>query len=564
MTAVSANAGTLSLSVSDITANDALVTVVPDGVDNYFFTFQEKEIYDANGGDEGAIAARIKIWENYGVMYDCPWTDFIATKQGEKTYRADDFITLEAGVAYVAYAFGIEKDGTITSPVASISFTPMAVQQVDMTFTMEVTSVVTDSEGTCTVTAFVTPSADAPYAVLCQNANIVNFYDFNDPESVKQYMTNQFNPYVKDTYTGAKELTFTRMPYNSDLYLVAAGFNGAPTTDPTLLPFKSLPVTTEKLFKLAVTDVTSTDAHITVIPPDDKVNYMWGVATKGLVERAGGLDGLYEYHDKAWWEFVAEVTETTWQEVAAREENHGNKDGLYSALVDDTLDWDTEYVLYAYTLNDDYAPASEVYSVEFKTLPANKSDLKFELTLLSCVPDTDPTREGYNKATVRVVPSNDTDSWGTHIMDCYYYDFYVDNPDFTMDDFLKNQVYPYIFSTRTGTQELTYVNIDPKVEYVVVALGYDQTPTTDDFALLRFKGIEYNSVAETAADNVIVAGYDGRIYIDGDFTEASIYSADGRLQTNVNGKTSVAAAPGMYIVTVKSAGKTTSHKVMVR
>lgn len=116
--------GTVTVTVSDVTANDALITVVPDGVDNYFLGVLEKETYDANGGDDGAIDARIKIWESYGVMYDSPWTDFIPTKNGEKTYRADDFVTLEVDVPYVAYAFGIDLDGTITSPVASVSFTP--------------------------------------------------------------------------------------------------------------------------------------------------------------------------------------------------------------------------------------------------------------------------------------------------------------------------------------------------------------------------------------------------------------------------------------------------------
>lgn len=445
--AVPAMAGSLSITVADVTDNDANITVVPTDVANYFFTIQEKEIYDANGGDEGAVEARINIWKRYGDMYDSPWTDFISMKTGERTFRADDFVTLEKGVAYVAYAFGIEADGTITSEVASATFTP-----------------------------------------------------------------------------------------------------GAPTEP----------------FELSVSRISVRDAYITITPDNSDTNYMWGVVKKELVERAGGLDGLYEYHDKAWWEFLAETYSITWQEAAANEKNFGPRSGLFSELADDNLDWDTDYVLYAYYLDDNFAPASEVYSVDFKTLAAEKADLTFDIELLRV--EADESRPGYNKATVRVMPSNDTDTWGTHIMDAYFYDFYVGNEQFTMTDFLQNQVYPYIVSTRTGTQDLTFLNISPSKDYVVVAVGYDTAPTTDDFALIRFPGAVYSAIdrVDNDADNVAVAAYGRNIFIDGDYTGAAVFTADGRCIATATGKTAIPAAPGIYIVKVTTPAGTTTRKVIVR
>lgn len=552
--------GSFDFAVSDITPVNATITVTPTDVDDYVFHIMEKAQYDAIGGEDGAYNELKKRWDRYAELYDSPWTEFIDFQNGVQSYDADDFLTPEPGKEYVAYAFGIDDEGNMTSQVFSTTFSTEAVSRSEITFEIEVTDVKADENGTCTVTAHIVPSNDDPYGVLCQQAKFVDFYDFNDEESTQQYLDNQVRGYVKQTYTGEQTVTFTRMPLNKDMYIVAVGFNSVPNSAPMLHAFKSEPVVETPAFELAVSDIGVRDAYISVVPADNNQNYCYGVVTAAMVERAGGIDNIYTYHDKSWWEMLADLYGDTWTNIAAMYKNFGPIQGKVSETEEIELDWDTDYVLYAYNLDENYAPCSDIYTVEFRTLAPTPSDITFEVSLVQVVED--PDREGMNKATLHVVPSND-DPYANHVHEVYYYDWYVDNPNFTFDDYLEKQVYPMIISTRSGETDLTFLNIKPEKEYYLVSLGWNEGHSSKDFNLFRFSGKTTSTANVELAKNAVI-GYEGAILIDGEYDAAAVFAADGKAIGNFRNTRSISAAPGMYIVKLVNGAQTSTHKVIVR
>lgn len=317
-------------------------------------------------------------------------------------------------------------------------------------------------------------------------------------------------------------------------------------------------------FELEVSDVTSRDAKLKVVPADTEQSYMWGVVSAEGAERGGGIENIYEYRDRAWWEYQASAYEgVDWKEFAKLEESHGPHEGYYTALSREKLKWDTDYILYAYTLDSEYAPSSEVYHVEFRTLAPAKSDITFEVELVELVADEHPNRKGFSKATLRVTPSND-DPYANHLHEAQYYDQYASDPDKSMAEYLETEVYPYIASTRSGVQDLTYIYVFPDKEYVFVSLGYDDAPTSDEVHFFRFSG-DPSGVEMAEGEKSGVYGLAGRILVEGEYKAMSVYGADGGLRGCYRGEKSIRVPKGVYVVSLeKDSGERMVYKVMVR
>ncbi|MCM1319806.1 MAG: T9SS type A sorting domain-containing protein [Muribaculaceae bacterium] len=311
---------------------------------------------------------------------------------------------------------------------------------------------------------------------------------------------------------------------------------------------------------ISVTDITKTDAQVSIVPSNSERNFVWDIITSKMVENAGGIDNIYE-RDFGWWTYMAEMYDTTWEEAAAISENYGPYEDLASELRGSKLTWDTEYVVYAYYLDENYAQASDVVYTTFKTLPAGVSDITFEVELVNVEPD--PSKEGYDKVTLRVTPSND-DSYGNHMHEARFWDFYDGNENFSFQDYLDNQVYPYIFTTRSGVQELTYSQVKDGKEFVFVTLGYDETPTTgQNVNMFRFTADASGLNTAAIASNAII-GDKGCMHVDGDYDTLAVYDMAGRAVGLYRNRTVIELPAGLYIARLQSAAGIMTQKVIVR
>lgn len=112
---------TFQVSVSNISATGATVSVTPSNSDSYYFDVIEKDIYDAYT-DKKAFAAEYiaevkDLYESYG------FTFADALSSGNDSYSFDGL--LDPNTAYYAFAFGVTTSGAISTDVTTVEFTTL-------------------------------------------------------------------------------------------------------------------------------------------------------------------------------------------------------------------------------------------------------------------------------------------------------------------------------------------------------------------------------------------------------------------------------------------------------
>ena len=112
---------TFQVSVSNITATGATVSVISSNYDTYYFDVLEKEIYDAYTDKKEFAAeciADVKdLYESYGYTFSD------ALSSGNDSYSFDD--VLDPNTAYYALAFGVTTSGAITTDITTVEFTTL-------------------------------------------------------------------------------------------------------------------------------------------------------------------------------------------------------------------------------------------------------------------------------------------------------------------------------------------------------------------------------------------------------------------------------------------------------
>ena len=110
-----------SVTVSNVTATGALVSVTPSNNDTYYFDVIEKEAYDSYS-DKQAFAAKCvadvkALYESFGYSFSD------ALSSGNDSYS---FIgVLDPNTTYYALAFGVTNSGTITTDITTVEFTTL-------------------------------------------------------------------------------------------------------------------------------------------------------------------------------------------------------------------------------------------------------------------------------------------------------------------------------------------------------------------------------------------------------------------------------------------------------
>lgn len=155
----------------------------------------------------------------------------------------------------------------------------------------------------------------------------------------------------------------------------------------------------EKSLDIQVSDISCTDASVTITPSDESVGYYWYFRPKTEFDGIGA-DNIIENQITNWKNNASLYEDMTWQEMMNL--NHGVtsttfRDELYSGLM-----WDTEYVVYGFGMTPEGEVSVPLNYVGFKTDAPAKSDNTFAVEILSILPD------GKRMTTsVSVTPSND-------------------------------------------------------------------------------------------------------------------------------------------------------------
>ena len=115
---------TFTFDITDITATSAVITCTPSVNDQtYFFDCMEKSLYDQmHTSDEAFSAALLESLEAMGAEYGMTLEQVLSQllSTGVDVWDPNG---LKSSTEHVAYAFGLNTDGTVTTAIATKSFT---------------------------------------------------------------------------------------------------------------------------------------------------------------------------------------------------------------------------------------------------------------------------------------------------------------------------------------------------------------------------------------------------------------------------------------------------------
>lgn len=115
---------TFTFDITDITATSAVITCTPSVNDQtYFFDCMEKSQFDQiHTSDEAFTATLIASLEAMGAQYGLTLQDVLSEmlSSGVDVWDPNG---LKSSTEHVAYAFGLNTDGTVTTAIATKSFT---------------------------------------------------------------------------------------------------------------------------------------------------------------------------------------------------------------------------------------------------------------------------------------------------------------------------------------------------------------------------------------------------------------------------------------------------------
>lgn len=241
--------------------------------------------------------------------------------------------------------------------------------------------------------------------------------------------------------------------------------------------------------------VTWRNAYVKVTPSDENMEYIFDIMEKSKwVERYGdNPDGIVADRIAGWEQDVLDGMESnptmdTWQKYMAIYQHSYPR--TINASEYYNMYWSTEYVMYAFGMNDDGFQTTPVAVVEFATTTPETSNNTFTIEIGEL---TDST-------VAFSVTTTNNDPYFLTIQDKRYVDRFIgDNATETWEDmiwdltFVKTdeQIQDYIFA---GSQSLTNADINKNVdtlhEYQVVIWGFNEGPTTEVFVSDVFQPID--------------------------------------------------------------------------
>lgn len=216
------DAVTFTISVTDITATGATVSVVPSDktITYYFDVLSESDVAQYESVD-AAVEDFIAYILEYNAEYGEDLTDLVSVDDDSWDYAG----ALSANTEYYAFAVGVTVDGVLTTAIETTTFTTADVEAVDMTFNISVDG------GLVTVT----PSDnDEPYIWSVYSGSLTNA---SDEEIVADVLYGYEGYESWLTVTGTDSYDYSADLTNGLYTVVAFGYNGGVTTPVTRCEF---------------------------------------------------------------------------------------------------------------------------------------------------------------------------------------------------------------------------------------------------------------------------------------------------------------------------------------
>lgn len=293
---------TFTLEVSNITWNNASITVTPSDDVEYILGVMTKEAFAPYTEDaETLVAARIAEWqetaEQYIDMgYDDPWQYYMGFEQrsGEKTYdvKYDDIYNMDWDSEYVVYCFGMNDEGEQTGAVAVKEFSTSAPVPSNNTFTITLGAMTKSS-----IEFTVEPTTDEPYYVTIETVDVLAPYGPDKEysyEDLIKYLTPDYDSTIEQrTFSGKQTITNSDLGKSVNSFktyrVVVWGFENGPTTSVFMSDeFKPADPVVDFEPSIYVDEYNYRKVVYSVVPNSNSITYYHALHTAAEVGEDGG------------------------------------------------------------------------------------------------------------------------------------------------------------------------------------------------------------------------------------------------------------------------------------
>lgn len=338
---------------------------------------------------------------------------------------------------------------------------------------------------------------------------------------------------------------FSQLNSGTSYYAYAYGLNtdGTATSDLYKLKVETKSIAEDFKLTLAVDNVTSSSAHLTITPNYDTYRYFYDVVKKSDYEAWGGdantITQNIEYIEQAIWIFAMQGYDYTYDSFT----DIGAKETTYNSLVPST-----EYVFFAFGLDSNGNPTSPLAKQEFETSPFEATeDCTFDVTF------SEVTSTSMN---IDIKPSNPSTRY--YVGMCQASNLNSYSPDELAQQFIDSENNigtdwantEFVFTgeqSLNSTDDLFYDPLIGNTEYAVVVFGIDENgERTTDVAIERQRtaspqqsqmtfSIFVNSVTVNGAKVVFLPSTDEETYFTDvmDYETFSKFTSDDEIVNNI-------------------------------
>ena len=467
-----ASANALSIALGEVTETSVAFTVNASNDDPYFVSIQDKR-YVERFGEGKEESWEDMIWDLTYSKTDDQIAGYIFNGTQELT-NASINKNIDTFHEYQILVWGF-NDGPTTEVYVSEAFQPQAAVR-EVKLWLEVLDVTHESV-TCNVEV---NYDDATYYAAC-----ITKEQLGDDYGATYFYEVMANVTADMLYTGSQDITFEGLNPESDYYVVAFGYDAELAEATTFLeyePVRTMPVPSDGLFTISVSDITWRDAIISVATELED-GYIFGIYT--AEEFAATTPEEILAKRRAVWEDYAASYDSPWTNFMGYDMKYGNKT-LYASYDIMKLRWATDYVFYCIALDTEGNAVSQMATAEFSTVTPTPSDCTFDISI-------DYTDNSSVKFTVK--PSDANTQYYVTVQRQSVVSQYGPDQTKSYDDLIAylipdydSQIEPRLF---TGEKSISNSQLSNSVnsfyEYVVVVFGYDNGPTTTVFMSEAFK-----------------------------------------------------------------------------
>lgn len=183
-------------------------------------------------------------WAFCADLYGMTWVDFMNEAGLTTGAVSESEGGLKQGEQYCIFAFALNEDGSLASPVEIKKFTTTVPETSDITFEVTIDNI-NSAEAIFTVV----PSNNDKYFVNVQRASYVDWFIENDKveSEMVNSLTSSFSPtvypeaYCQGTVTRSTDDFLSSIRRDTDYYIIVFGYDDGLTSGVTLQKFHTLP-----------------------------------------------------------------------------------------------------------------------------------------------------------------------------------------------------------------------------------------------------------------------------------------------------------------------------------